>query len=95
MPLDMTDDELLAELRGNLGKTTSYGASPYLDEINHRSVDRQTRELISLTASIHALTAETRTLTRLVMLVAGRGVGRLGSCPRRRPMTRNLNRAAN
>ena len=70
MPLDMTDDELLSELRGNLGKSTSYGAGSYLDEINHRSVDRQTRELLSLTAGIRALTAEIRTLTRLAMLVA-------------------------
>ena len=71
----MTDDELVEILHGNLGKSTSYAASSYLDEINRRAVNRQSAELIALTASLTKLTVQIRTLTWLVLLVALAALG--------------------
>jgi hypothetical protein len=66
----MSEEQLLEILHGPLGQTTSYGTAAYTDELNRRNVDKQTRELLALTADIRALARESRTLARLALCVA-------------------------
>ncbi len=68
-PPDMTDDELDGAARRE-GASTSWGAGSYLEEINRRAVDRQTRQSISLAEDVRRLTDQIRWLTVAAVLAA-------------------------
>ncbi len=68
-PPDMSDDELDAAAR-HAGASTSWGAGSYLEEINRRAVDRQTRQSISLAEDVRRLTDQIRWLTVAAVLAA-------------------------
>lgn len=68
LPLDMTDQELEDVLRGNLGKTTSWGGGTFMDELNRRRAERQTKTLIRLTWAIVALTIAVAVLTAVLVI---------------------------
>jgi len=75
IPMDLSDDDLLAMVQGPAGQSASWSAHSYLEEFNRRTVDRQTKELISLTAGIRSLTSQIRTLTWIVVVVGVLSVG--------------------
>ncbi len=68
-PPDLSDEDLDREARQTSGMT-QFGAGAYLDEINRRSVDRQTRQSIALTEEIRRLTDQIRWLTGAAILIA-------------------------
>jgi hypothetical protein len=68
-PPDLTDDELLEEARRTAGNVT-FIAPTYLEELNRRTVDRQTKQMISLTDEIRRLTNQLRWLTGAAVALA-------------------------
>jgi hypothetical protein len=68
-PPDLTDDELLAEARATSRNVTFLGPT-YLEELNRRSVDRQTTQMITLTDDIRRLTSQIRWLTGAAIVLA-------------------------
>jgi hypothetical protein len=68
-PPDLTDDELLEEARRTAGNVT-FVAPTYLEELNRRTVDRQTKQVISLTDEIRRLTDQLRWLTSAAVVLS-------------------------
>jgi hypothetical protein len=61
-PPDLTDDQLMDEAR-NTSRNVTFIGPTYLEELNRRAVDRQTKQLITLTDEIRRLTVQLRWLT--------------------------------